>query len=414
MEIETLELKFKDLDQALKNCTRCGICAEACVTFQKTGWEYESPRGRIHLAIDFLDGKISPDHTALSTFDRCLGCHRCEHACPENVSYSSIRQTVQDLRIALYPHSHFISREYKKWVLLTYRMGIPFWRRYGKWWLLFKHTHLKKMQTTQKYYWNRWVGWLKKTWKDKFLKQKFLPNPHSEKIFLMVGCLQDFFDPELIDQVVSFLNYLGIEAVMKKNQPCCGAIMNACVQSGAEAFGLQSIKEWVSQKQQKRIEIFKKWVPQESYFLDQSCQRFLESKGETNVDLYTRILQEILKQKMTLSVSAPMEVYYQPYCNQINNGEDSICKLLNGIEGLTVKKFPFFKTCCGGYGSELRQVQTENSGEFRITELPVDATIVVTNQICLNYFKQHLKGKRIIHVMSLIFELITYTNSQNK
>ena len=41
---------------AVKDCVHCGFCLPACPTYSLWGEEMDSPRGRIHLVSQLLDG----------------------------------------------------------------------------------------------------------------------------------------------------------------------------------------------------------------------------------------------------------------------------------------------------------------------------------------------------------------------
>jgi glycolate oxidase iron-sulfur subunit len=71
------------------DCVHCGFCLPACPTYQLWGEEMDSPRGRIHLMTQVLDGA---DLTAAAAehFDRCLGCMACVTACPSGVQYDQL------------------------------------------------------------------------------------------------------------------------------------------------------------------------------------------------------------------------------------------------------------------------------------------------------------------------------------
>src|SRR6185437_13869860 len=51
--------------------------------------EMDSPRGRIHLVSQLLDGAPLTPATA-THFDRCLGCMACMTACPSGVQYDQL------------------------------------------------------------------------------------------------------------------------------------------------------------------------------------------------------------------------------------------------------------------------------------------------------------------------------------
>jgi glycolate oxidase iron-sulfur subunit len=80
---------------AVKDCVHCGFCLPACPTYQLWGEEMDSPRGRIHLVSQLLDGAPLTPATA-DHFDRCLGCMACMTACPSGVQYDQIIEAARE------------------------------------------------------------------------------------------------------------------------------------------------------------------------------------------------------------------------------------------------------------------------------------------------------------------------------
>jgi glycolate oxidase iron-sulfur subunit len=73
----------------IKDCVHCGFCLPACPTYQLWAEEMDSPRGRIYLVNQVLDGaELTP--AAAEHFDRCLGCMACMTACPSGVQYDQL------------------------------------------------------------------------------------------------------------------------------------------------------------------------------------------------------------------------------------------------------------------------------------------------------------------------------------
>jgi glycolate oxidase iron-sulfur subunit len=78
-----------ELRGIVNDCVHCGFCLTACPTYQLWGEEMDSPRGRIHLISQLLDGaEASP--AAAAHLDRCLGCMACVPACPSGVRYDRL------------------------------------------------------------------------------------------------------------------------------------------------------------------------------------------------------------------------------------------------------------------------------------------------------------------------------------
>jgi glycolate oxidase iron-sulfur subunit len=86
-----------------KDCVHCGFCLPACPTYQLWAEEMDSPRGRIYLVSQILDG-AGLTASAAEHFDRCLGCMACMTACPSGVQYDQLieaaRAWTEDARSA--------------------------------------------------------------------------------------------------------------------------------------------------------------------------------------------------------------------------------------------------------------------------------------------------------------------------
>lgn len=74
---------------AVDACVHCGFCLAACPTYRVLGEEMDSPRGRIFIMKEALEGGLEID--AVTPFvDRCLGCMACVSACPSGVPYGEL------------------------------------------------------------------------------------------------------------------------------------------------------------------------------------------------------------------------------------------------------------------------------------------------------------------------------------
>ncbi len=71
------------------DCVHCGFCLPTCPTYVLWGEEMDSPRGRIYLMKEGLEGEPMTDEM-VGHFDACLGCMACVTACPSGVQYDTL------------------------------------------------------------------------------------------------------------------------------------------------------------------------------------------------------------------------------------------------------------------------------------------------------------------------------------
>ena len=79
----------QEADSILRTCVHCGFCTATCPTYQLLGDELDSPRGRIYLMKEVLEGNAVTAKTQMH-LDRCLTCRACETTCPSGVQYGRL------------------------------------------------------------------------------------------------------------------------------------------------------------------------------------------------------------------------------------------------------------------------------------------------------------------------------------
>ena len=80
----------------LDRCISCGYCLPACPTYQLTGAEESSPRGRITLMRAVQSGTLEPENL-LAESGFCLGCRACEPVCPAGVEYGVLLEEAREI-----------------------------------------------------------------------------------------------------------------------------------------------------------------------------------------------------------------------------------------------------------------------------------------------------------------------------
>lgn len=88
-------LELVDYAKSL-DCIHCGLCLRTCPTYQLTGAEPSSPRGRIYLMRAVAEGELAAtDPQYREEMDFCLACRHCESVCPAGVRFGEMIETAR-------------------------------------------------------------------------------------------------------------------------------------------------------------------------------------------------------------------------------------------------------------------------------------------------------------------------------
>lgn len=107
-------LEGAEADRILRSCVHCGFCLATCPTYQLLGDELDSPRGRIYLIKQAMEGGAPAAGTQLH-LDRCLTCRACETTCPSGVRYGRLLDIGRDFVERRVPRQRW--PRIKRWVL---------------------------------------------------------------------------------------------------------------------------------------------------------------------------------------------------------------------------------------------------------------------------------------------------------
>jgi glycolate oxidase iron-sulfur subunit len=195
----------READAILRKCVHCGFCLATCPTYQLLGDELDSPRGRIYLMKQVLEGKEVTRTTQLH-LDRCLTCRNCDTTCPSGVQYGRLvdigRKIVDD------------------------HVQRPAGERLVR-------TALKEGLTSALFGPAMKVGQLARPLLPASMKAKvpaarpagaWPTRSHERKVLLLEGCVQPAMAPNINTATARVLDAIGIESLRPKAAGCCGAI----------------------------------------------------------------------------------------------------------------------------------------------------------------------------------------------
>jgi glycolate oxidase iron-sulfur subunit len=208
----------KPMTNAIEACVHCGFCLAACPTYKELGQEMDSPRGRIILMKEVLEGKL-PWEAAQPHIDRCLGCLACEPACPSGVPY---RDLISPFRAVA--QSHFQRTPGEKISRWLSAQTVPYPARF-------------RLAATVGNL-GRKVAPLVPTALQPMLdllpaelppKQSWPEVSHARgerraRVALLAGCAQQVLDPDINTATIDVLTRNGVEVIVPRAQGCCGGL----------------------------------------------------------------------------------------------------------------------------------------------------------------------------------------------
>ncbi len=82
--MDTIALE-KPEESAYLNCSRCGLCLAVCPTYREYLKETMSPRGRVALTRQELDGQLALSPNLVEQMYNCFACMACSEVCPVGI-----------------------------------------------------------------------------------------------------------------------------------------------------------------------------------------------------------------------------------------------------------------------------------------------------------------------------------------
>ncbi len=202
--------------QAVSSCVHCGFCLPACPTYRVLGEEMDSPRGRIVLMKEVLEGGLALDEAA-PHLDRCLGCLACETACPSGVRY---RDLIEPFRARLVDQRSPWARLRLQGLLRVMESPTLFRAaaRAGVAARPFSALAPAGAATM--------LGLLPAALPPRSTVPALTParGPRRGRVALMTGCVQSVLRPGITEAAVRVLAAQGVEVAVPPDQGCCGAL----------------------------------------------------------------------------------------------------------------------------------------------------------------------------------------------
>ncbi|WP_234412615.1 glycolate oxidase subunit GlcF [Nocardioides sediminis] len=341
------------------DCVHCGFCLPTCPTYVLWGEEMDSPRGRIYLMKEGLEGEPMTD-AMVGHFDACLGCMACVTACPSGVQYDTLIEQTR----AQVERRHERSPQDKALRGLIFAL-FPHPRR-----LRLLRGPLRAMQATGLDRALRRTGLLDRLSPQLAAMESLAPRlgrpePLPERIEatgtrrmtvgLLTGCVQGAFFPGVNSATARVLRAEGCDVVVPRAQGCCGALsvhngreeeargyaralVDAFESSGVERVVVNAAGCGSSMKEYAEL-----LADDPAY-----AERAREFAGKV------RDISEILDELGPVAPRHPLEmtIAYHDACHlaHAQGVRAEPRRLLEAIPGLHLREIPEGDLCCGSAG----------------------------------------------------------------
>lgn len=233
-------------EKIVRSCVHCGFCTATCPTYLLGGDELDSPRGRIYLIKDMLEGAKPASAEVVKHVDRCLSCLSCMNTCPSGVNYMHLVDHARD----------YIERTYRRplpdrmlrWILgrvlpnpTLFRMAIlaarPFRPLAGLIARLPGGDRLAAMVSLAPAHLPR----------GQHEPQPEIAAPHK-RVAILKGCAQSVLDPEINAATDRLLHRHGVEAISVAGEGCCGALNHHLGQTTSSHIAARrNIDAWIAE-----------------------------------------------------------------------------------------------------------------------------------------------------------------------
>ena len=213
-------------EKILRSCVHCGFCTATCPTYVLLGDELDSPRGRIYLIKDMLEGDKDASSEVVLHIDRCLSCLACVTTCPSGVDY---------MHLVDHARAH-IQRTYKRPLadrairrLLSAVLPYPARFRAS---LVAAHVGRPFAWLLRRPSWTRRLAAILELAPASLPPRSVAVNPgifpaegeRRGRVALLSGCAQSVLDPGINEAAIRLMTRRGVEVVLAEGEGCCGAL----------------------------------------------------------------------------------------------------------------------------------------------------------------------------------------------
>jgi glycolate oxidase iron-sulfur subunit len=345
----------------LVNCMHCGMCLPTCPTYELTGLEKYSPRGRIRMIKAVADEELPITDNFVESINFCLDCQACVTACPAGVKYGQLVEAAR----------YHIEAEN------TEKGKIPLIKKIALNWIFIDLKKLRWMRSLMKIY--QKIGLqsivqkirLLKLFSNKLHELSFMAleikdrksktnsilivDKKNIKIGIVTGCVQDVFFRNVNIDTEEVFRINGYDVFIPPDQQCCGSV-----------HGHNGDLKTAKSLAKKMIDTFDKAGVDFVVLNSAGCGSFMKEYDQLLIDdpeyaQRARFFVEKVKDISEILVehgwtpsekSLDAKVTYHDPCHLVHAQQikNQPRELINNIKGIKFYELPESTWCCGSAG----------------------------------------------------------------
>ena len=343
----------KNLQEEVYNCIKCGLCLTPCPVYKQLYFEGASPRGKVQLIKNILEGKLEPSENFRRLLFTCLLCETCTANCPSGLKVDRLLKAMRAELVATF------GLPWQKRMLFNLLTGdrlLPFFLLWGR---TLGNSTLglfpgdKKLGTIP---YSKLPRLNRKSLRDQY--PAIIPAVEGRgRVFYFTGCATNYLFENVGRAVIDILSKLGVEVVIPKGQKCCALPIFL---SGARKMALKNIRKNLALFNPDEVDAVIVDCATCGAALKKEYTHILEEMGE-NPEPAKRLSRKVMDISQYLVrfdlkkvlQPLPARVTYHDPCHLLRSQgvKEEPRSLLREIPGLEFIEMAGADVCCGGGGT---------------------------------------------------------------
>ena len=394
-------------EAVLRKCVHCGFCLATCPTYNLLGDEQDSPRGRIYLIKQVIEGH-APTESTRTHLDRCLTCRNCETTCPSGVEYGHLVDLGRELVEELVP-----------------RRGVDYWKRKAILSVLPYSIRVSPLVRMGQALRPLLPVGIASSVPPRQVRKPLPERRQARHMLVLDGCVQPSMAPATNISAARVLDAFGITLNNAKNSGCCGAVhFHLNEQEQARKLMRQNIDAWWPSVEAGceaiittasgcgvMVKDYGHVLADDPEYADKA--RTVSELSRDIVEVMVEVLQlEDLSRFRERAAAMGKVAFHSPCTLQHGQKLPLVTESLLGRFGFTLTHVNDSHTCCGSAGTysifqpELSHRLRDNKLQSLLADQP---DVIATANIGCQLHLQAGSGRSVVHWVELIDTLVGET-----